>query len=53
MAKAPTTAAKFDGSGNVWFKILDIGPDFSSGTAVWNLLRKLKPDPSLPILPPL
>jgi hypothetical protein len=39
MAKAPSTAAEFDGSGNVWFKILDIGPDFSSGTAVWNLLQ--------------
>jgi hypothetical protein len=37
MAKAPTTAAAFDGSGQVWFKILDIGPDFSSGQAVWDL----------------
>jgi len=39
MAKAPGTAADFDGSGNVWFKILDIGPDFSSGSAVWTLLQ--------------
>jgi len=39
MAKAPTTAIDFDGSGDVWFKILDIGPDFSSGTAVWNLYQ--------------
>jgi len=35
MAKAPGTAADFDGSGNVWFKILDIGPVFPGGT--WNL----------------
>lgn len=31
MAKAPTTAAVFDGSGTVWFKILDIGPKFPGG----------------------
>ncbi|KAH8591022.1 glycosyl hydrolase family 61-domain-containing protein [Bisporella sp. PMI_857] len=37
MAKAPGTAADFDGSGQVWFKIKDIGPDFSSGQAVWDL----------------
>jgi len=37
MAAAPGKAAAFDGSGDVWFKILDIGPDFSSGSAVWNL----------------
>lgn len=35
MAKAPGAAADFDGSGNVWFKILDIGPTFPGGT--WNL----------------
>lgn len=40
MAKAPTTAASFDGSGKVWFKILDIGPTFdASGTATWQLLQ--------------
>jgi hypothetical protein len=38
MAKAPTTAAEFDGSGDVWFKILDIGPIFPGGT--WNLMRE-------------
>ena len=38
MAKAPSTAAAFDGSGNVWFKILDIGPTFPGGT--WDLKRK-------------
>jgi len=37
MAKAPTTASAFDGSGNVWFKILDIGPKFPGGT--WDLKR--------------
>ncbi len=35
MAKAPTTAEAFDGSGDVWFKILDIGPKFPGGT--WDL----------------
>ncbi|KAG0646442.1 putative endo-beta-1 [Hyphodiscus hymeniophilus] len=40
MAKAPTTADAFDGSGQVWFKILDIGPTFdASGTATWTLLQ--------------
>jgi len=38
MAKAPTTAEAFDGSGQVWFKILDIGPTFASdGTSTWDL----------------
>jgi hypothetical protein len=38
MAKAPTTAAAFDGSGTVWFKILDIGPTFAAdGTSTWPL----------------
>jgi hypothetical protein len=37
MAKATTTAAAFDGSGDVWFKILDIGPTFPGGT--WDLKR--------------
>jgi hypothetical protein len=41
MSKAPTTASEYDGSGE-WFKIKDIGPDFSSGTAVWDLARKLE-----------
>ncbi|RDL39050.1 Uncharacterized protein BP5553_03390 [Venustampulla echinocandica] len=35
MAKAPSTAAAFDGSGAVWFKILDIGPKFPGGT--WDM----------------
>jgi hypothetical protein len=33
MAKAPAAAVDFDGSGKVWFKILDMGPTFSSGQA--------------------
>jgi len=37
MAKAPGTAAEFDGSGQVWFKIKDIGPTFTGGNAVWDL----------------
>lgn len=40
MAKAPTTAAAFDGSGQVWFKILDIGPTFTNQVATWNLYRE-------------
>jgi len=50
MAKAPSTAATFDGSGAVWFKILDMGPDFSSGTAVWPLYQTYtyKIPPNLP-----
>jgi hypothetical protein len=43
MAKAPTgtSAANFDGSGQVWFKILDLGPTFNSdGTVSWPLYRK-------------
>ncbi|KAI1365115.1 endoglucanase II [Xylaria arbuscula] len=36
MSKAPSTAAEYDGSGE-WFKIKDFAPDFSSGTATWDL----------------
>jgi len=39
MAKAPTTAAAFDGSGQVWFKILDIGPTFANEVATWHLFQ--------------
>ncbi|CZT41476.1 uncharacterized protein RSE6_01218 [Rhynchosporium secalis] len=35
MAMAPTTAADFDGSGDIWFKIRDIEPTFPGG--VWDL----------------
>ncbi|KAG8968508.1 hypothetical protein FRC03_007159 [Tulasnella sp. 419] len=35
MAKAPSTAASFDGSGQVWFKIHQVGADFSSGSLAW------------------
>ncbi|KAE9364458.1 carbohydrate-binding module family 1 protein [Stipitochalara longipes BDJ] len=37
MAKAPAAAVDFDGSGQVWFKILDLGPTFSGGQATWPL----------------
>jgi hypothetical protein len=37
MAKAPSTAAAFDGTGQVWFKIFDDGPKFSGGSATWDL----------------
>ncbi|KAI5777055.1 glycoside hydrolase family 61 protein-like protein [Geopyxis carbonaria] len=38
MAKAPSTAAAYDGSGTSWFKIKDVGPTFdSSGNAAWSL----------------
>ena len=47
MAKAPSTAAAFDGSGTVWFKILDIGPKFPGGT--WDL-RRLFPSPPSNVL---
>ncbi|CAJ2508509.1 Uu.00g135350.m01.CDS01 [Anthostomella pinea] len=38
MSKAPSAASEYDGSGE-WFKIKDIGPDFSSGTAVWDMAQ--------------
>jgi hypothetical protein len=38
MAKAPTTAAEFDGAADVWFKILDLGATFPGGT--WELKRE-------------
>ena len=41
MAKAPSTTSAFDGSGNVWFKIKDIGPTFSNGQVTWPLQRRL------------
>lgn len=48
MAKAPSTAAAFDGSGQVWFKILDIGPTFTNQVATWNLYRNSNSCQSLP-----
>lgn len=29
MAKAPGRAKDFDGAGNVWFKVFELGPQFS------------------------
>ncbi|KAL2074029.1 hypothetical protein VTL71DRAFT_7807 [Oculimacula yallundae] len=38
MAKAPTTAKEYDGSGQSWFKIYEIGPVFKgSGDPTWPL----------------
>lgn len=37
MHKSPTTASADDGSGVSWFKIKDIGPTFTGGTATWDL----------------
>ncbi|KAH7360118.1 glycosyl hydrolase family 61-domain-containing protein [Rhexocercosporidium sp. MPI-PUGE-AT-0058] len=38
MAKAPSTAKEYDGSGQRWFKILEIGPVFKgSGDPTWPL----------------
>lgn len=36
MSKAPGSAAEYDGSGG-WFKVKDIGPTFSGGSATWDL----------------
>ncbi|EAQ89440.1 hypothetical protein CHGG_06059 [Chaetomium globosum CBS 148.51] len=36
MSKAPGAASSYDGSGG-WFKIKDIGPSFSGGSATWDL----------------
>ncbi|KAK3311067.1 glycoside hydrolase family 61 protein [Chaetomium strumarium] len=36
MSKAPGKASDYDGSGP-WFKIKDWAPDFSSGSATWNM----------------
>ena len=37
MAKVPSgkTAANWDGSGNVWFKIFEQGPTISGGSLSW------------------
>lgn len=35
MAKAPSTVNGWDGSGNVWFKIGQIGAQFSGGRMTW------------------
>lgn len=53
LGKVPSgqTADSWDGSGTNWFKIAEVGPDFSTGTggaATWPLARKKSPPPSLP-----
>ncbi|PGH26428.1 hypothetical protein AJ80_01926 [Polytolypa hystricis UAMH7299] len=37
MAKAPGNAADYDGSGQEWFKIKEIGPTFNGGSASWDM----------------
>ncbi|GJN72100.1 hypothetical protein PLICBS_006171 [Purpureocillium lilacinum] len=35
MAKAPGDPSQWDGSGEVWFKINEWGPDFPGGSIQW------------------
>ncbi|KAL2860815.1 lytic polysaccharide monooxygenase auxiliary activity family 9 protein [Aspergillus lucknowensis] len=35
MAKAPNSAAEFDGDGEVWFKIYEDGPEFGDQALTW------------------
>jgi hypothetical protein len=35
MAKAPGNPSDWDGSGNVWFKIDEWGPNFNDGSISW------------------
>ncbi|PGH11403.1 hypothetical protein AJ79_04904 [Helicocarpus griseus UAMH5409] len=37
MAKAPGAASEYDGSGQSWFKIKEIGPTFNGGQAEWDM----------------
>lgn len=37
MAQAPSTASEYDGSGQSWFKIKEIGPTFEGDSATWDL----------------
>ncbi|KAF9885303.1 hypothetical protein FE257_013020 [Aspergillus nanangensis] len=52
MAKTPGDPSGFDGSGEVWFKIHELGADFSSGSIEWPELGmtsySFKLPPSLP-----
>lgn len=34
MAKAPGNAASFDGSGNVWFKVAQLGANTNGGSSI-------------------
>lgn len=50
MSKAPGAASSYDGSGG-WFKIKDIGPSFSGGSATWDLGSKsCSGGPPIPLL---
>lgn len=39
MAKAPDTAASYDGSGANWFKIEDFGPTFQGSSSSWPMYQ--------------
>ena len=43
MAKAPGDPSQWDGSGEVWFKINEWGPDFPGGSIQWPQLGILLP----------
>lgn len=47
MGKAPAAAVDFDGSGQVWFKILGLGPTCSGGWVTWPLSDLLNFPPSI------
>jgi len=51
MAKVPSgqTAATWDGSGNVWFKIFEQGPVISGGTLSWPSNGMLRQNPHTPV----
>lgn len=50
MAKVPSgkTAATFDGSGNVWFKVYSQGATFSGGQMTWASMGKTAVDFTIP-----
>jgi hypothetical protein len=48
MARAPTNASSFDGSGAVWFKVFSQGATFSSGQITWASNGKTEVDIKIP-----
>lgn len=51
MAKVPSgqTAATFDGTGNVWFKIFEQGPTIGAGGLTWPSQGTPSPSLSFPL----
>lgn len=41
MAEATPSASEYDGSGENWFKIGEIGPTFSDGSATWDMSGRI------------